>query len=90
MAKNPRIDPDRAKHWLVRRSTIRLLWYIFSGVLALTVVAGLFVDFHPHFGIEDSFGFFAWFGLLTCAAMVVFAKVLGVLIKRPEDYYDGE
>lgn len=83
-------DTEMTKHWLVRRSTIRLLWLIFAVVLALTVLAGPLVDFHPHFGIEGTFGFFAWFGLLSCAGMVVFAKVLGVLIKRPEDYYDRE
>ena len=52
MAQTP--DPDRTKHWLVRPRTIRLLWLIFGTVLALTVLAGLFVDFKPHFGIEDS------------------------------------
>lgn len=83
-------DKEAEKHWLVREKTIRLLWIIFAGVLALTVLAGLFVDFKSHFGVENTFGFFAWYGLLTCAAMVVFAKVLGVLIKRPEDYYDRE
>ena len=81
-------DTEATQHWLVRKSTIRILWIVFAVVLALTVLAGLLVDFHPHFGIEGTFGFFAWYGLLTCAAMVVFAKVLGVLIKRPEDYYD--
>lgn len=90
MAETKDKDPDATKHWLVRKSTIRLLWIIFSGVLVLTVLAGLLVDFHPHFKIDGTFGFFAWFGLLSCAAMVVFAKILGILIKRPEDYYDRE
>ena len=33
------------------------------------------------------FGFHAWYGFLTCAAMIVFAKCLGLLIKRPDTYY---
>ncbi len=76
------------KHWLVRPRTIRLLWVGFAVVLALTVVAGLFVHQHVYFGIEDSFGFFAWYGFVTCVAMVVLAKLLGIFLKRPDDYYD--
>lgn len=76
------------KHWLVRPRTIRLLWVGFGVILALTVVAGLFVHQHVYFGIEDSFGFFAWYGFVTCVAMVVLAKLLGIFLKRPDDYYD--
>lgn len=78
------------KHWLVRRETITKLWIVFIVILALTVIAGLFVDIHPHFGIEDTFGFNAWYGFATCVAMVFGAKVLGVLLKRKDDYYDRD
>jgi len=78
---------DTDKHWLVRKSTIRQLWLGFFLVLALTVVAGLFVHQHDHFGWEDGFGFYAWYGFITCVGMVVFAKVLGIFLKRHEDYY---
>jgi hypothetical protein len=78
---------DAEKHWLVRQSTIRYLWLALSLVLTLTLVAGLFVHQHQHFGWEDIFGFYAWYGFLTCIGMVVFAKVLGVFLKRRDDYY---
>ena len=35
------------------------------------------------------FGFYAWYGLGTCVAMVLFAKGLGVALKRRDDYYEG-
>ena len=76
------------KHWLVRPETIRKLWLVFAGILALTVFAGLFVEQYDHFGIEASFGFYAWYGFVTCVAMVVGAKLLGIFLKRPDDYYD--
>jgi multicomponent Na+:H+ antiporter subunit D len=41
---------------------------------------------HGHFGADGWFGFGA-FGFLSCVAMVVFAKLLGLLVKRPESYY---
>ncbi|NNF17797.1 MAG: hypothetical protein HKN70_13725 [Gammaproteobacteria bacterium] len=76
------------QHWLVRRKTIRVLWFIFIVVLSLTVVAGLFADEHAVFGIDGSVAFNAWFGFVSCVAMVVIAKLFGRLACRKEDYYD--
>jgi hypothetical protein len=56
-------------------------------VLVLTVLAQLVVHLHPHFEIESVFGFHAWFGFLACAAMIVVAKALALLLKRPDSYY---
>ena len=75
------------KHWLLRQENIRKLWIGFIVILVITVVAGLFVHQHESFGIEDSFGFYAWYGFITCVGMVVFAKVLGIFLKRSEEYY---
>ena len=79
-------DPQRP--WLTRPDTIRLLWRWLYAVLALTVIAGLFVDLHPHFGIDGWFAFYAAFGFGTCVAMVVGAKLLGLFIKREDTYYE--
>ncbi len=79
--------PD-SDHWLVRPATIRLLWIVFSILLALSVLADFFVEHHPKFGIEGTFGFAAWYGLITCIAMVLFAKLLGIFLKREDTYYD--
>lgn len=77
-------------HWLVRPSTIRRLWWIFGGVLALTVLAQFAVDIHDYFSVDGWFAFYALFGFLSCVAMVVFAKVLGYVLKRPDTYYDDK
>jgi hypothetical protein len=76
-------------HWLVRQSTIRLLWIIFAVVLAATVLMDLVIEHHPYFGLDGTFGFGAWFGFLSCVAMVAFAKALGAVLKRSDSYYDG-
>jgi len=75
-------------HWLVRKATIRLLWRIFIAILAITVLMDFGVEHHPHFGIEGTVGFGAWFGFATCAALILGAKALGVFLKRPDTYYD--
>mgnify|MGYP003386465853 FL=1 len=77
-------------HWLLRKENIRKLWIGFIIILMLTVLAGFFVHQHESFGIEDSVGFFAWYGFVTCVGMVVFAKLLGFVLKRPENYYDND
>ena len=84
MSGPPARDP-----WLVRPSSIRLLWVVFLVVLALTIVPDFFIDHHAEFGIEGTPGFFAWYGFITCVIMVVGAKALGVLLKRKDTYYDS-
>ncbi len=77
-------------HWLARESSIRLLWRAFIVVLALTVLAEFFVEQTPHFAVEALPGFGAWYGFLACAAMILFAKMLGAIFKRRDDYYERE
>ena len=79
---------ENDKHWLVRPRTIRWLWVLFILVLAFTVFVELSVELHGHFGIDESFGFHAWYGFFTCVAMIVGAKVLGIFLKRRDTYYD--
>lgn len=75
------------EHWLARPATLRLLWRGFIAILVLTVAADFFVTEESHFGIEASFAFNAWYGFLACAALILFAKGVGVFLKRPDDYY---
>lgn len=75
-------------HWLVRPGTIRLLWRIFIAVLLATVAAQFLSGSDGHFGIDGWIGFGAVYGFLSCLAMVLVAKGLGVFVKRDEGYYD--
>ena len=81
-----RQDPE--DHWLARPDNIRRLWIVFAVILALTVVAQFGIKVKGYFGIDGWFGFAAIFGFLCCAAMVLVAKVLAVILKRDERYYD--
>lgn len=76
-------------HWLTRGSTIKRLWIGSVIVLAATVLTDFAIDHHPHFGLDGTFGFGAWFGFASCVAMIVFAKALGAILKRPDTYYDS-
>ena len=81
-------EPQRPDHWLARPATIKLLWKIFIVVLAVLVLAQAFIYIKGYFGVDGWFGFGAVFGFLSCLAMVLVAKGLGFVLKRPEDYYD--
>ena len=79
--------PSPRNHWLDNPKNVKHLWRPFIAVLALSVVAEFFVSLHPVFAIEGWFGFNADFGFTACVLMILGAKVLGNIIKRPDSYY---
>jgi hypothetical protein len=59
--------------------------------ICFIILLGAGALIHPHapLTLGTTFGFSAWFGFASCAALVIVAKFLfGGLFKRPEDYYD--
>jgi sterol desaturase/sphingolipid hydroxylase (fatty acid hydroxylase superfamily) len=81
-------ETQQQDHWLARPATIKLLWKVFIAVLVVLVVAQAIIYVKGYFGVDGWFGFGAAFGFMSCLAMVLFAKALGYVLKRPEDYYD--
>ena len=77
-------------HWLTRPRTVRRLWQAFIAILALTVLAELAIEAHPHFAVERLFGFNALYGFLACAVLILLAKGIGLVVKRPDTYYDDD
>jgi len=79
---------DDRKYWLDDRQNItKVVWglVILCGIL---FVADAFYDKHPHFIAETYFGFFGIFGFVVCVGLVLTAKVMRILLKRGENYYD--
>lgn len=82
------MNDEKQLHWLVRPSTIRRLWIGFSIILALTVLAQTVIYVKGYFGFDAWFGFGAVYGFISCLVMVLVAKLLGLVLKRPQNYYD--
>jgi hypothetical protein len=82
------MNDEKQLHWLVRPSTIRKLWIGSSVLLALVVLAQAVVYIKGYFGFDAWFGFGAVYGFASCLLMVLLAKLLGLFLKRPQDYYD--
>lgn len=65
-------------------------------VVALSVVCALLfiLDFvyhkHVHFDFENFPGAYALIGFASYVSLVISAKSLRKVIKRPEDYYESE
>lgn len=78
---------DGKPHWLDNPGNVKRLWRGFLVVLVLTVAAEALVALHPHFAVESLFGFHAAFGFVACALMILVAKALALLLKRPDTYY---
>ena len=75
-------------HWLDEPRNVKLLWRVFLGVLALD---GRWPNCSCRC-IRTSrsnrvFGFHAWFGFWPASLMIVVAKGLALLLKRPDTYY---
>ena len=90
----PRLFVNRLLHWVGENLGTRtaILAVAAPGgdhlaVLAATVLAEFAIKIKGYFGIDDWFGFGAVYGFLSCLAMVLVAKALGAVLKRPRDYY---
>ena len=61
-----------------------MLWV----VCGLMIIPDLFTHRHPHFGFDGFIGFYALFGFVACAVLILLAKLIGRVLKVREDYYD--
>ena len=74
-------------HKLYTSRAKKKAWLFGVLILVMTLFAEYFIHLHAYFTDVDWFAFNAVWGFLSCLLMVVFAKLLGLLIKRREDYY---
>lgn len=61
------------------------LWRALLLALLAVLIGGLFVESHPHFGIDAVPGFNAWFPMLSAVALVFLARALARIFGPRED-----
>ncbi len=81
---------ENKEHWLARPATIKKLWWGFSALLLITVLAQLLVQVKGYFAVDGWFGFGALYGFSACLFMVLVAKGIGLFLKRKEHYYEDD
>jgi len=52
------------------------------------VVPDFFTHRHAYFGFDGFFGFYALLGFVSCAALILISKLVGLVLKVKENYYD--
>ena len=80
--------PEEKKHWLVRQTTIKYMWWVGGAFLVIVTLLDFTLHPHPYFGVDGWKTFYSVYGFIACAAMVFGAKGLGYILKRKDTYYD--
>ena len=76
------------RRWLDEPRNVDKVYYSLCVLCALSVLADFFYVKHGEFRWEDWIGFHAGYGFVACVVLVLAAKQLRKVLKRPEDYYD--
>ena len=79
-----------SQHWILKKENIKKLWVCSIVLLVSLILVQLFFPIKGHFEVESWIGFGAWFGFIACILMILFAKILGLVVKKPEDYYEKD
>ena len=76
------------QHWILKKDNIRKLWIFSIVLLVFLVFIQVIFPINGHFEVESWIGFGAWFGFIACIFMILFSKLLGLVVKKSEDYYE--
>ena len=81
---------NNKRYWLDDpRNITKIVWVLVVVCVGLFAADALYHK-HPHFAIEEWFGFYGVFGFVMCVVLVLAAKGLRIFLKRPEDYYEPD
>lgn len=73
--------------WLDDMKNVDRIVYALFAVCAALFAADFLYDKHTEVPIENVPGFYALYGFFMCAALVICARAMRVILKKPEDYY---
>lgn len=68
-------------------NTIQWIIRVLVGACVLSILAEFFIHRHEEFHFSGIPGFYAFVGFAAYCLIVLGAKALRPLLKRPEDYY---
>ncbi len=69
------------------KNHLRVRKYFYISLVILLAI-DLFIYKHGHFSWEQAPCFYAVYGFIACVSLIFGAKLLRLLVKRGEDYYD--
>jgi len=77
----------RALLWVDNKRNVERIVYGLYIICALLFAADFVYQKKVYLPVEKIPGFYAFYGFFMCAALVICAKAMRVILKRPEDYY---
>ncbi len=91
--KTPETDPaklpwlGRKLLWLDNMKNVARIIYALFVLCAGLIAADFMYSKKSYLAIEDIPGFYAAYGFFMSAALIIFARVMRVFLKRDETYY---
>ena len=85
VSKNNKNDKN-----IKNKKLIKTCWTWFIISLIASFASGFFVHLHGEFGIDEQPWFYAIYGFIACLAIIIISKLLGPVLKRPENYYSSD
>ena len=73
--------------WFMKTENANKIFLVLAVFCLALFLADFTYDKHGHFHIEEVPGFYGIYGFFMFTALILVAKVLRLLIKRPENYY---
>jgi uncharacterized membrane protein len=84
-----REQPKDKSSWLDQPGNTNKIWYGIIALCVVTALSDLLYHKHVKYDVEDLVpGMYGWYGLASCAVLVLGAKILQIIVRRREDYYD--
>ena len=87
-AHPPHAPAGERQRWLDDRRNVDKIVYALYAVCAVLLLIDPLVHKHGPFAIEHWWGFYGIYGFVGCVFLVLAAKVLRLIVMRPEDYYE--
>lgn len=69
---------------------VKRLLVCFYISLAVLLAADFFIHKHADFPWEGRTNFFAAYGFVSCVLLIFIAKIIRLIVRRGEDYYDAD
>ncbi len=89
MSDDPKTFPalGRALLWVDKPGSVTKIFWALAVICLLLFLYDFTFEKHGKFDVENIPGFFGFYGFVSFTGLILLAKALRVLIKRPEDYY---
>lgn len=81
-------NPDGRIWWLDRKENVTKVARTLYAVCAIVVLLDFVIHRHAELGADGMWGFYAIYGFVGSVFLVMAAKQMRKVLKRPEDYYD--